>query len=405
MISTKTNTSCAALLLWLAVLVVLLVEDKGVDAFIVTPSAIPSGAPSLSSSRRHQSTSNDNDDSSNTSSNNSVGRLEFAYKRVNADPPTELLELASKEPDAIAESIENLVKEQKENAKEQAFIGSLDAWMVASNKSNSKSNKNNDNDNNNDRSLSSVLRYGKRMEDVLTMMETKCATGVTIDAYATVIHLYLGGKEPIAALRVLGRMENQLQLVQQQQQQESEFQNIKGRLIQYNRVLQGLVASTSLSTSSLSVAVQLLMSMCLQEDFSSNPITLYDDDDDDYKNGETLMVGTTCNFLPMNITPDAKSFATVIVQLIPKYYEDERREHYNHFENYKIIHKLIEQARRLDQLNNFLVKKINTTMSKAITDCDDDDNYNNGYIDLKNYIDFVIEKLLYPDLVSIPFDD
>jgi len=228
-------------------------------------------------------------------------------------------------PDDVAESLENILKEQRDDACEQAFIGSLDAWMVASNKA-KKGDKGNDR----------IVGYGKRMEDVLTLMEKNCASGTTIDAYATVIHHYVGGKESYAALRVLRRMENQL-LVQEQQGSITgggELHNFKLRRIQYNRVLQGLVSTSETNPLHLKTAFQLLMSMSLQEEFLYPP------------------AGFMEPFSPKNIKPDAKSFAMVLVAMLTQEGDVKDEE----------LVTLIDQARKLDQLNDFLLKKIDRAM-------------------------------------------
>jgi len=256
------------------------------------------------------------------------GRLEFSFKRLGTDPPKDLKAI---EPEAIAESIERTLKERSHNVQE-AFIGSLDAWMVAFNRDKSKEKEN--------ASTNRTLKYGKRMEDVLILMEENCVDGTTVDAYASVIHLYLSGRESHAALRVLGRMENQLLLQQQRRQRQSggtdtdvEFQNVKGRLIQYNRVLQGLV-SLPANPSHSEAAHNLLMSMCLEEKFFHPDLV---------------------PFSPTNVKPDAKSFALVIESLLKKEEGDE---------NDAQLVVLLKQAKKFNQLNGFLMKK----MERAVAD-------------------------------------
>jgi len=296
-------------------LIIILVIEEGSDAFSVTPS-------SSSSSRRHRHRHRSVHPPNKGSP--SFGRLEFSYKRVKADSPNDLRAM---NPDDVAESLETILKEQREDACEQAFIGSLDAWMVASNKAKK--------DEPNDR----IVRYGKRMEDVLTLMEANCASGTTIDAYGTVIHLYVGGKESYAALRVLRRMENQL-LAQQQQSSTNgggEFQNFKLRRIQYNRVLQGLVSTSEDNPLHLETAFQLLMSMALQEDFLHPP------------------AGFKEPFSPTSIEPDAKSFAMVLVAMLTQE---------GNVKDDELV-TLIDQARKLGQLNDFLLKKIERAMTSS----------------------------------------
>jgi len=294
-------------------LIIILLVEKGSDAFFVTPS-------SSCSSRRHQHRHRFVHPPNKGSPR--FGRLEFSYKRVKADPPKDLRAM---KPDDVAESLENILKEQRDDACEQAFIGSLDAWMVASNKA-KKGDKGNDR----------IVGYGKRMEDVLTLMEKNCASGTTIDAYATVIHHYVGGKESYAALRVLRRMENQL-LVQEQQGSTTgggELHNFKLRRIQYNRVLQGLVSTSETNPLHLKTAFQLLLSMSLQEEFLYPP------------------AGFMEPFSPKNIKPDAKSFAMVLVAMLTQEGDVKDEE----------LVTLIDQARKLDQLNDFLLKKIDRAM-------------------------------------------
>lgn len=306
-------------------MVILVVED-GVDAFITTHLPMP---PSFSSSSRRHRKKNRFMCPPNKESA-SVGRLDFCYKRLQADPPKDLKII---EPDAVAESIEKILREQRDDAGEQAFIGSLDAWTVASNKARKGG----------DEKDNRIVKYGKRMEDVLTLMEKKCVNGTTVDAYATVIHLYIAGKESYAALRVLGRMENQL-LVQQRQRDTNNggdvAQNLKLRLIQYNRVLQGLGSTSQGNPSHLKAAFKLLMSMCLQEEFVYPPANLKEP------------------FLPTDVKPDAKSFAMVMVPMLLLQEEDIV---------YDKLIKLIDQARNLDQLNDFLLKKIERAMTGSYT--------------------------------------
>jgi hypothetical protein len=174
------------------------------------------------------------------------------------------------------------------------------------------------------------------MEGVLTLMEKNCANGTTIDAYATVIHHYVCGKESYAALRVLRRMENQL-LVQEKQGSTTgggELQNFKLRRIQYNRILQGLVSTSETNPLHLKTAIQLLMSMSLQEEFLHPP------------------AGFMEPFSPTNIKPDAKSFAIVLVAMLTQEGDVKDDE----------LVTLIDQAKKLDQLNDFLLKKIERAM-------------------------------------------
>lgn len=257
------------------------------------------------------------------------GRLEYCFKRLRTDPPKGLKAM---EPEAVAESIETILKEQGKDNFPEAFIGSMDAWMVAFNKEKSKEKEGG--------STNITIKYGKRMEGVLNLMEKNCVDGTTVDAYASVIHLYLSGRESYAAQRVLGRMENQLVLQQQQRQQKSdgtsnddEFQNIKRRLIQYNRVLQGLVSSPA-DPSHLEAAFHLLTSMCLEEEFSHPGLV---------------------PFLPKNVKPDAKSFAIVIESMLKEEGGDKT--------DAPLVF-LLKQARKFNQLDGFLMKK----MDQAVPD-------------------------------------
>ncbi|OEU11866.1 hypothetical protein FRACYDRAFT_244986 [Fragilariopsis cylindrus CCMP1102] len=340
------NYYVRSLTLCLLMILLLLVEQEGSEAFFVTPSSS-----SCSSQRRHNQHRHIrfmHPPSNNKGKGSpSFGRLESSYKRVKVDPPKDLKVMT---PDEVAESLETILKEQRNDACEQAYIGSLDAWMVASNKAKIKKGEDNQGKNNDS---SRVVEYGKRMEDVLTLMETNCASGTTIDAYATVIHLYVCGKESYAALRVLRRMENQL-LIQQEQQQagsstitgggdDSEWQNnnFKLRRIQYNRVLQGLISTSDTSPLHLRTAIQLLMSMSLQEEFV-------------YPTPAGFMEPS---FSPTNITPDAKSFAIVLVAMIMTQEEGDDVK-----DDDELVVTLIDQAKKLDQMNDFLLKKIDRAM-------------------------------------------
>ena len=233
-------------------------------------------------------------------------RIDFSFKRLQVDPPQNAKEM---EPNDVAETIEKLLRGQGEEASQEAFIGSMDAWMVAFNKAK--------------RGKERAVMYGSKLEGVLTLMEKNARDGSTVDAYATVMHLYLSEKEPFRALRVLGRMEKQL-LTQEEGGNIEGFIDVKGRLIQYNRVLQGLASSSE--SSSLQVAFHLLMSMCLQERFTCPDVV---------------------PFAPTNVKPDSKSFATVLSAMLAENDGSETD-----------ILSLIKQAKNFDQLSGFLMKKM-----------------------------------------------
>ena len=120
-----------------------------------------------------------------------------------------------------------------------SYIRLLDAWMEAftQNPSNDQETK--------------VLEYGVRMERILTKMEEEM-NEIAIHAYATVIQMYTSldpkGRpgDPMAAIRVLSRMENSLQ--------EPDLLHLQSqRLLQYNRVLQGIASESPVLCSLIAV--------------------------------------------------------------------------------------------------------------------------------------------------------
>ena len=131
------NYYVRSLTLCLLMIILLLHEQEGADAFFVTPSS--SSSSSCSSQRRHNQQHRHRHhrlcvhppNNNKGKGSPSFGRLESSYKRVQVDPPNDLKVMT---PDEVAESLETILKEQQDDACEQAYIGSLDAWMVASNK-------------------------------------------------------------------------------------------------------------------------------------------------------------------------------------------------------------------------------------------------------------------------------
>jgi len=268
--------------------------------------------------------------SSSSSSLSSTGRLDFCYKRLGKSsddrPYVENKKMSTIQ---IAEDIENelqILIDQR-NTTDQAYIASLDGWMVAYNRNNRDA------------------IYGERMEDVLQMMEKEqqlldnisssgSSSSSSVDAYACVIHLWLSAGEVFKALRVLSWMETNDEIINRSSLPTK-------RLIQYNRVLQGLIRSND--DTNYCIAIQLLESMYNQSDFE----IIIDD-------AENEMI----QFKVSGVLPNTKSFTTVIEPLLKKMMttNDDNQKKKN--EELLLI-KFMKKAKELDVLSDFLMKKIN----------------------------------------------
>jgi hypothetical protein len=140
-----------------------------------------------------------------------------------------------------------------------------------------------------------VLEYGYKMEQILTQMEDQGSP--SMDAYAIVLQMYVAkdanGRpgDPVAALRILSRMEHQLP------QEEELPSTALNRLLLYNQVLEGLAAKSPVLCSLL--AVPLLQAMARQ-----TPVALPKDEQVD-------------EFTPPpSVRPNIQSFVLVLEPLL-----------------------------------------------------------------------------------------
>ncbi|CAB9518936.1 expressed unknown protein [Seminavis robusta] len=206
--------------------------------------------------------------------------------------PAVSLAAASSREEETAEKAEDILREKLMNdATEvglQDFQEVLDAWMMAFHKSTEKDNE------------TRAFDYGHRMESILTLLEASANNNsiiISIEPYSLVMQVYLQrDADPMAALRVLSRMENMLYTAHPS----SEFLNNKQRLIQYNRVLQGLASKMELCSL---IAVPLLLALAQEQ-----PVILPKDDQVE-------------PFVPRKLQPDTASFAVVLEPLLEKNYK------------------------------------------------------------------------------------
>mmetsp|Transcript_29661 Transcript_29661/g.28510 ORF Transcript_29661/g.28510 Transcript_29661/m.28510 type:complete len:274 (-) Transcript_29661:264-1085(-) len=216
----------------------------------------------------------------------SVGRLTFCYQRLQAVPPKDMENLPV---DQVAEALEDVLKAFKDEASEESYIACLDGWMVAFNKSQRN------------------IVYGERMVQVLDMMEKNSLMVTTVDPYASVIHAWLSCQDSKRALEILVRMESNPRLKAKD----------NAKLIQYNKILQGLVNASEVET-----AVKLLDCMCQG----------------------SSMVWKGLSFTA-SVKPNAKSFALLFSALSIE--QDEQ-----------IYLTLLREARKLNVLEGFLLQNI-----------------------------------------------
>ena len=160
----------------------------------------------------------------------------------------------------------------------------------------------------------------------------------TVDPYASVIHLWISSSDynvaALRALRVISWMERNPQVIEESP--------IQQRLIQYNKVLKGLMRSEQ----NTYIAVRLLESM-----YSKAFFQLPKSDE------KTIIAEDTTELLleefqfAVSIKPDAKSFATVIEPLLQLSNDDD------------LLVTIIRKAKELDLLNGFLLRKIKKVLN------------------------------------------
>jgi hypothetical protein len=288
-----------------------------------------------------------------TTNKSSVGRLRFCYDRLKKECPED--DYLRKTPSlVIAADLQNSLSSERGNERtlpEEMCIAVLDAYMVAYRDARKNQNQSRgDTDVGIDIDIdvdTQQLRqkqeqqYSERMDAVVNgMLSTisimnkhdehnnnkSCddenknsrnnnSEARTVDPYATILHMLLeltlddDGRRSshwaAKSLEVLSSLESNPLLT-------STSQHSKTRVVQYNKVLKGLVTA-SCSYSTTRVAVKLLDSMCECD------IVVENSEDDDYnvnvnvnenfkvtKAMENLTIGGPA------IVPDAKSFATVL---------------------------------------------------------------------------------------------
>jgi len=290
--------------------------------------------------------------------------VDFCYKRLGKTPSNDE-DNGSKEKMTVMEIAEDLEEELNKSmnrnetvATEQSFIGCLDGWIWA---------HRNDHD---------TIYYGDRMENVLRMMERFAVAQqqqqqqqqqqgddnkelssnssiviMSVDPYATVIHLWLSSVEEdgavLRALRILALMEGNQQIIQQAP--------IQLRLIQYNRILKGLVWSDQ----TYHVAIKLLESMYNKSIFRLLPNDDEGGDDSKMKDSSpsSLLPSKKIQF-KVSIMPDTKSFATVMTPLLQKEGIMDPTTHEVLSEDEELLVMLTRKASELNLLNNFLLRTI-----------------------------------------------
>lgn len=286
------------------------------------------------------------------------GRVDFCYKRLGKTPRNDK-DTISKETTTVMEIAEDLEEELKKSMNrnetvvtEQSFIGCLDGWIWA---------HRNDHD---------TMYYGDRMENVLRMMESLAVAQqqqqgddskessssssiviMSVDPYATVIHLWVSSVEEdgavLRALRILALMEGNQQIIQQAP--------IQLRLIQYNKILKGLVWSDQ----TYHVAIKLLESMYNKSIFRLLPNDDEGGDDSKMKDSSpsSLLPSKKIQF-KVSIMPDTKSFATVMTPLLQKEGIMDPTTHEVLSDDEELLVMLTRKASELHLLNNFLLRTI-----------------------------------------------